>query len=48
MLKDVTINVQLQQLIKRMCIPHFRGIFMRTTLRSRGSILKREQYRKFG
>ncbi|KYN00529.1 hypothetical protein ALC62_08702, partial [Cyphomyrmex costatus] len=28
----VTTNVQLLQLAKRMCIPYFRGIFMRTTL----------------
>jgi len=30
MLKDVTTNVQLQQLANRIRIPYFRGIFMRT------------------
>jgi len=30
--KGVTTNIQLQQLTKRMRIPYFRGIFMRSTL----------------
>ena len=30
--KRITTNVQLQQLAKRMHIPYFRDIFMRTTL----------------
>ena len=30
--KDVTTNVQLQQLAKRMRVPYFRDIFMRTIL----------------
>jgi hypothetical protein len=30
--KGVTTNVQLQDLAKSMCIPYFRGVFMRTTL----------------
>jgi len=34
--KGVTINVQLQQLAKHIRIPYFRGIFMRTTLSTRG------------
>ena len=34
--KGVTINVQLQQLAKRMHIPYFRDIFMRTTLSIEG------------
>jgi len=34
--KDVTTNVQLQQLAKRIRIPYFRDIFMRTTLSTEG------------
>jgi len=34
--KDVTTNVQLQQLAKRIRIPYFRDIFMRTTLPTEG------------
>ena len=34
--KGVTTNVQLQQIAKRMHIPYFRGIFMRTTLSIKG------------
>jgi len=31
--KRITTNVQLQQLVNRMCIPYFKGIFIiRTTL----------------
>ena len=44
-MKDVTTDVQLQQLKKKI-IPYFRGIFMCTTL-SIEEVSKREQYRKF-
>ncbi|KYQ52679.1 hypothetical protein ALC60_08211 [Trachymyrmex zeteki] len=40
--KGVTTNVQLQQLAKRMRIPYFRGIFMRTTLPT-GTVYRNER-----
>jgi len=36
MSKGVTTDVQLRQLAKRMRIPYFRGVFMRTTLPTEG------------
>jgi len=43
--KDIIINIQLQQLAKRMCIPYF-NIFA-YYLTNRESVSKRKRYCKF-